>query len=60
MNKKLVLAFAVLALSALACGFDFNTGGADEDSNVLFQDDFSSTSSLRYVLSNSNLGTRAT
>jgi hypothetical protein len=45
MNKKLVLAFAVLALSALACGFDFNTGGADEDSNVLFQDDFSSTSS---------------
>lgn len=49
-NQKLLTLFVVLSLTALACtalsnGGGNDTGGNDRPNNVLFQDDFSRTSS---------------
>lgn len=45
MHRKIILALSILAFAALACGFDFSLGATPQDSFVLFQDDFSDTSS---------------
>lgn len=48
MNKRIGFLLSVLIAASLACNFSFGSsgnGGGGEDTSVLFQDDFSSTSS---------------
>lgn len=44
-HLRIFLAFFVIALTVLACGGGTTTGGTNQPTNVIFQDDFSNTSS---------------
>lgn len=45
MKKQVFFALVALLVTSLACSFGSNTTGGGADSNILFQDDFSSSSS---------------